>query len=179
MQRQEHRKGFTLVEIMIVLAILVLLVAMVGPRLLKTQEKADNKIAVTQIQNLEQALDFYKVDNRVYPTTEEGLKALLQKPSDEARGKAGQVPIWKKTCCRSTLGAIPSSMNSRPPTVDPWISRTSGRSVPTVRMPPKTILLTGVRAAKKAARRKVRSPSRRTTTTKISPGRRRPRTSWY
>ena len=72
---------------MIVLAILVLLVAMVGPRLLRTQEQADLQITVTQIENLKQALDFYKVDNRSYPTTEEGLKALLQKPSDEARGK--------------------------------------------------------------------------------------------
>jgi general secretion pathway protein G len=77
--------GFTLVEIMIVLAILVLLLAMVGPRLLKTQEKADQKIAVTQIKNIEQALDMYKVENRSYPSTEEGLQALLVKPADEAR----------------------------------------------------------------------------------------------
>ena len=96
MQRKRNRQGFTLVEIMIVLAILVLLVAMVGPRLLKTQEKADNKIAVTQIQNLEQALDFYKVDNRAYPTTEEGLKALLQKPSDEVRGKSWAGPYLEE-----------------------------------------------------------------------------------
>lgn len=87
MRRKRNQKGFTLIEIMIVLAILVLLVAMVGPRLLRTQEKADNQIAVTQIENLEQALDFYKVDNRSYPTTEEGLKALLLKPADEVRAK--------------------------------------------------------------------------------------------
>jgi general secretion pathway protein G len=86
MQRKRRNRGFTLVEIMIVLAILVLLLAMVGPRLLKTQEKADQKITVTQIKNVEQALDMYKVDNRTYPTTEEGLKALLEKPADEARG---------------------------------------------------------------------------------------------
>ncbi len=90
MRRRHHRKrrhatGFTLIEIMIVLAILVLLVAMVGPRLLNTQEKADQKITVTQIKNLEQALDLYKVDNRSYPTTEEGLSALLKPPADAAR----------------------------------------------------------------------------------------------
>ncbi len=85
--KRRRRAAFTLVEIMIVLAILVLLVAMVGPRLLKTQEKADAKITQTQIENLEQALDFYKVDNRAFPTTEEGLAALMQKPADENRAK--------------------------------------------------------------------------------------------
>jgi general secretion pathway protein G len=88
MQRRHRRNaGFTLVEIMIVLAILVLLLAMVGPRLLKQQEKADQRIAVTQINNIEQALDLYKVDNRVYPNTEEGLNALIERPADEARGR--------------------------------------------------------------------------------------------
>ncbi|MCP4194622.1 MAG: type II secretion system major pseudopilin GspG [Planctomycetaceae bacterium] len=87
MNRRRNRTGFTLVEIMIVLAILVLLVAMVGPRLLKTQEKADNKITQTQIDGLGQALDFYKVDNRTFPTTEEGLAALISKPADENRSR--------------------------------------------------------------------------------------------
>lgn len=86
-ERKARRAGFTLIEIMIVLAILVLLVAMVGPRLLNTQEKADFKITVTQLESLEQALDYYKLDVRTYPTTEEGLAALLAKPSDEARGR--------------------------------------------------------------------------------------------
>ncbi len=85
--KRRRRTAFTLVEIMIVLAILVLLVAMVGPRLLKTQEKADAKITQTQIENIEQALDFYKVDNRSFPTTEEGLSALMRKPADENRAK--------------------------------------------------------------------------------------------
>ena len=104
MHRKRNRKGFTLIEIMIVLATLVLLVAMVGPRLLKTQEKADNQIAITQIKNLEQTLDFYKVDNRSYPTTEEGLKALLVKPEDEARAKNWTGPYLQED-------ALP---------VDPW-----------------------------------------------------------
>lgn len=86
-RRTSQKSGFTLVEIMIVLAILVLLLAMVGPRLLNTQEKANARITQTQIKNLKQALDLYKVDTRSYPTTEEGLQALLAKPADEARGK--------------------------------------------------------------------------------------------
>ncbi len=104
MQRRRTRGGFTLVEIMIVLAILVLLLAMVGPRLLKTQEKADQKITVTQINNMEQALDLYKVDNRSYPSTEEGLKALLERPADEARGRNWAGPYLSED-------ALP---------VDPW-----------------------------------------------------------
>ncbi len=92
MRRKRHNRGFTLVEIMIVLAILVLLLAMVGPRLLKTQEKADQKITLTQIKTVQQALDMYKVDNRSYPSTEEGLQALLAKPADETRSVAWDGP---------------------------------------------------------------------------------------
>ena len=81
------RSGFTLVELMVVLAILVLLVAMVGPRLLGTQEKATVKAAVGQIDGLETALKLYHIDNKTYPSTEEGLSALLSKPADENRAK--------------------------------------------------------------------------------------------
>ena len=104
MRRNKRVHGFTLVEIMIVLAILVLLLAMVGPRLLKTQEKADQKITVTQIKNLQQALDMYKVDSRTYPSTEEGLKALVERPADENRGRNWDGPYLAE----STLP------------VDPW-----------------------------------------------------------
>ena len=97
MKIRRTRRGFTLVEIMIVLAILVLLLAMVGPRLLSTQEKADQKITLTQIKNMEQALEFYKVDNRTYPSTEEGLKALVAKPADEARATNWAGPYLKET----------------------------------------------------------------------------------
>jgi general secretion pathway protein G len=95
-KRYSSPGGFTLVEIMVVLAILVLLLALVGPRVLKTQEKADVKITTTQIKNIEQTLDQYKVDNRSYPTTEEGLSALLAKPADEARARnwGGPSDIW-------------------------------------------------------------------------------------
>ena len=77
------RPGFTLVEVMVVLAILVLLLAMVGPRVLGTQKKADIKVTVQQIQNLEGALELYTVDIRSFPNSEEGLKSLLEKPAEE------------------------------------------------------------------------------------------------
>ncbi|MHB0956026.1 MAG: type II secretion system major pseudopilin GspG [Pirellulaceae bacterium] len=78
-----RRQAFTLLELMIVLVILVLLFAMVGPRLLGSQKKADIKAAQTQIGNLEAALELYAVDMRTFPSTEDGLQALLEAPSDE------------------------------------------------------------------------------------------------
>ena len=78
-----RRQAFTLLELMIVLVILVLLFAMVGPRLLGSQKKADIKAAKTQIGNLEAALELYAVDMRTFPSSEDGLQALLEPPSDE------------------------------------------------------------------------------------------------
>ena len=78
-----RRQAFTLLELMIVLVILVLLFAMVGPRLLGSQKKADIKAAKTQIGNLEAALELYAVDMRTFPSSEDGLQAMLEPPSDE------------------------------------------------------------------------------------------------
>jgi len=78
-----RRQAFTLLELMIVLVILVLLFAMVGPRLLGSQKKADIKAAKTQIGNLEAALELYCVDMRTFPSSEDGLQALIEPPSDE------------------------------------------------------------------------------------------------
>ena len=87
MTNRRRRAGFTLVELMVVLAILVVLVAMVGPRLLSQQGKADIKATVQQVSNLEVSLKLYAVENRSYPTTEEGLQALLESPTDEKRAR--------------------------------------------------------------------------------------------
>lgn len=81
------RRGFSLVELMIVLAILVLLAGLVLPRLLSSQGKADRQATMTQLASFEDALDMYKIDNRTYPNTEEGLKALLKAPEDENRAR--------------------------------------------------------------------------------------------
>ena len=92
MKKNEKKSGFTLVELMVVLAILVLLVAMVGPRLLGSQKKADVKATVQQIKNLESSLKLYVVDNRSYPSSEEGLAVLLQRPQDEQRALKWEGP---------------------------------------------------------------------------------------
>ncbi|MBM4088453.1 MAG: type II secretion system protein GspG [Planctomycetes bacterium] len=93
MKRKAHRReAFTLLELMIVLVILVLLFAMVGPRLLGSQKKADAKLARTQISNLEAALELYHVDMRSFPSTEDGLRALLEAPSDERAARKWEGP---------------------------------------------------------------------------------------
>lgn len=85
MKRFNHdRRGLTLLELMIVLIILVGLMAIVGPRLLGTQKKADIKNAQAQIGSLASALKMYAVDMKTFPTTEEGLQMLVSAPEDEA-----------------------------------------------------------------------------------------------
>lgn len=81
------RRGLTLLELMIVLIILVGLMAIVGPRLLGTQKKADIRTAQAQIGNLASALKMYAVDMKTFPLTEEGLELLVSAPEDEALAK--------------------------------------------------------------------------------------------
>ena len=90
-RNRERRNALTLLELMIVLIILVGLMAIVGPRLLGSQQKADIRTTEAQIGNLSSALKMYVVDMKVYPSTEDGLQALLSAPEDErlARKWAG------------------------------------------------------------------------------------------
>lgn len=87
--RQPCHHGFTLVEMLVVLAILVLLVGMVAPRVLKSQKKADINNAKTQIGMFRGCLEQFAVDMRTYPTTEQGLAALLSLPEVGEGGTAG------------------------------------------------------------------------------------------
>ncbi len=89
---QPRRSGFTLLELMIVLVILVMIFAIVGPRLLGTQKKADIKGTKTQIGNLESALKLYAVDVRTFPSSEDGLIALLRRPTDEKKARRWDGP---------------------------------------------------------------------------------------
>jgi len=77
----KKRKGFTLIEIMVVVVIIGLLSALVGPRLIGQSDEAKRKTTQTQIAQLEQVLGLYYLDNGAYPTTAQGLEALVKEPT--------------------------------------------------------------------------------------------------
>jgi len=78
--------GFTLIELMVVMIILGVLAALVAPRLLGKADKAKVTEAKIQIKNFETALRLFKMDNGFYPSTEQGLEALISPPEE------GQIP---------------------------------------------------------------------------------------
>jgi general secretion pathway protein G len=73
--------GFTFIEIMVVVAILAILAALVVPRVMGRTDEAKRTATKVQIRNIEGALQLYKLDNGIYPSTEQGLKALVEKPT--------------------------------------------------------------------------------------------------
>lgn len=80
LHRQIKQRGFTLLEIMVVIVILGLLASFVIPNLMGNKDKADRQKALSDIVALENALDMYRLDNGRYPTEEQGLEALVTKP---------------------------------------------------------------------------------------------------
>ncbi len=94
MKRQIANKranGFTLIEIMVVVIILGLLAGLVLPRILGQEERARVEAAKVQIRALEGALDAWKLDNGFYPSTDQGLDALIKKP------ETGRIPSkWRE-----------------------------------------------------------------------------------
>ena len=90
-QKKNTQAGFTLIELMVVIVILGLLAGVIIPRFMGETDKA--KVATTkmQIASLESALKIYKLDNGSYPSTEQGLQALVESPT------AGNLPKnWRK-----------------------------------------------------------------------------------
>jgi general secretion pathway protein G len=85
--------GFTLLELLVVVAIIGLLAGLVGPRYIDQIGKSNAKIAKAQIDAFEKALDQYRLDVGTYPTSEQGLQALLAKPASIERW---QGPYMKK-----------------------------------------------------------------------------------
>jgi general secretion pathway protein G len=90
-QGKNKESGFTLIELMVVIFILGLLAAVAVPRFMGESDKAKQQTARTQIELLGSALKMYKLDNGSYPTTEQGLKALVEPPA------VGNLPKnWRK-----------------------------------------------------------------------------------
>lgn len=77
------QKGFTLIEIMIVVVILGILAAIVVPKIINRPDEARLVKAKQDVLAIESALELYKLDNGFYPSTEQGLQALLVKPSGD------------------------------------------------------------------------------------------------
>ncbi len=89
-KRKDH--GFTLIELLIVMVILGLLAALVGPRMFGKVGSSRQKAAKTQISLFETALDTYRLDTSQYPTTSQGLEALRTQPSGVERWDGPYLP---------------------------------------------------------------------------------------
>lgn len=85
--RVRGESGFTLIEVMVVVVILSILAAIIVPRIMDRPDKARIVKAQADVRALESALNLYKLDNHNYPTTDQGLEALVQKPAN--------APSWK------------------------------------------------------------------------------------
>lgn len=85
-----HQAGFTLIEIMVVVIILGILAAIVAPNVIGRIDDAQLARVQQDLRGIENALNFYRLDNFIYPTSEQGLQALVTKPNDP------NIRNWKK-----------------------------------------------------------------------------------
>jgi general secretion pathway protein G len=91
LQSKSDERGFTLIELMVVIIILGILAGLIVPRIMGRPEEARRMKARVQIESMETALKLYKLDNGNYPTTEQGLQALVETPA------VGQLPrAWRE-----------------------------------------------------------------------------------
>ena len=85
-----RQSGFTLIEVLVVITILTILAALIVPRIMDRPDQARVVAANNDIRAIRSALDLYRLDNGIYPSTEQGLQALVQKPD------SGNIPRnWK------------------------------------------------------------------------------------
>jgi general secretion pathway protein G len=83
--KNRTQSGFTLLELLVVLGIIAMLAGIVGPQVMKHMGESKIKAAKVQIEDLASTLDMYKLDLGSYPTTEEGLSALIESPDSSKR----------------------------------------------------------------------------------------------
>ena len=80
--RKVQQTGFTLLELLVVLGIIAMLAGIVGPQVMKHMGESKTKAAKVQIEDLASTLDMYKLDSGNYPTSEQGLQALVEAPDN-------------------------------------------------------------------------------------------------
>ncbi len=98
------QRGFTLIEVMVVVVILAILAAVVVPRIMSRPEQARKVKARTDVMALDNALEMYKLDNGFYPSNEQGLNALVKRPSGEPQPTAWQDGGYLKSLPRDPWG---------------------------------------------------------------------------
>jgi general secretion pathway protein G len=100
-----RQQGFTLIEIMVVVVIISVLIGLVAPNILGRVDEARVTAAQTDIATMEQALEMYRLDNQHYPTTDQGLQALVVMPSTSPQPRKWNIAGYLKK------GKLP---------LDPW-----------------------------------------------------------
>lgn len=101
--QRDREAGVTLIEMMVVLVIIAVVAAMVVPNVIGRPDAARVTVAETDIRSIASALELYRLDNRSYPTTSQGLAALVEKPVS--------APVPSNWATEGYLGELP---------VDPW-----------------------------------------------------------
>lgn len=96
MHNQRGSEGFTLLEILIVVTIIGVLMAVVAPRFLGRAEEAKAKLASVQIDKIAGTIDLYRIDNGTYPTTDQGLDALISPPTSGPQPRRYQAGGYAK-----------------------------------------------------------------------------------
>lgn len=91
MQTRNRQSGFTLIEVMVVVVILGILAAVIVPKIMDKPDEARIVKVKSDIQAIQSTLEVYRLDNYVYPTTDQGLQALVQKPTSDPAP-----PHWKQ-----------------------------------------------------------------------------------
>ena len=114
-KRMNGQGGFTLIEILVVITIIALIMSLVGPRVLNYLAESKVKAAKIQIQSLGSALDLFNLDTGRYPSTGEGLAALVQSP--------GTIPSWNGPYLKG--GVVPND-----PWGHPYVYRSPGEHGP-------------------------------------------------